>query len=356
MQLNFDLKRFVKETVDEELKQQLDENQATEESREMFVAQSANSWLLIAKNRKIPRMLFDVFWHEGELCILYADTNLGKSFLAVQIADSISRGVPIKGASDFEFKLGAEKQKVIYFDFELSDKQFEKRYSKEYKEHYEFDENLIRIEFNPNMDIPKGVDYNDYLLESIEKSIHETGAKVLIIDNLTYMREDNERAKDALPLMKELKRISKTLDVSMLIIAHTPKRDHYKPLSKNDLAGSKMLINFCDSSFVIGESFREIGVRYLKQIKQRNTECIYHTEKVCLCLIKKPHNFVFFEQFGFGSEREHLKVKRSAKEEEELIAEVMNLEKQNLSYREIAAKLSIHHMKVGRIVKKHKDK
>lgn len=51
------------------------------------------------------------------------NTNLGKSILAVQIADSISEGESIRG-----FKLEAEKQKVLSFDFEMSDKQFEKRY------------------------------------------------------------------------------------------------------------------------------------------------------------------------------------------------------------------------------------
>ena len=40
-----------------------------------------------------------------------------------------------------------------------------------------------------------------------------------------------------------------------------------------------MLINFCDSSFAIGESHHDPGVRYLKQIKARNTEIIYHGEE-----------------------------------------------------------------------------
>ena len=36
-------------------------------------------------------MLFGEFWHQGELCILFADTNAGKSVLAVQIGESIAR-------------------------------------------------------------------------------------------------------------------------------------------------------------------------------------------------------------------------------------------------------------------------
>jgi hypothetical protein len=45
-----------------------------------------------------------------------------------------------------------------------------------------------------------------------------------------------------------------------------------RPLSANDLQGSKMLINFCDSAFAIGKSSNDKDLRYLKQIKQRSKE------------------------------------------------------------------------------------
>jgi RecA-family ATPase len=85
----------------------------------LFTTQSANSWIEQAKSRPIPKMLFSEFWYEREVCILFSDTNLGKSILAVQIANSISKGIPING-----FKLEASKQSVLYFDFELTEKQF----------------------------------------------------------------------------------------------------------------------------------------------------------------------------------------------------------------------------------------
>ena len=69
-------------------------NEVFDES-EILIARPANQWLEIAKTRSIPKMLFSEFWFQGELCILFADTNMGKSILAVQIADSISRGVNI---------------------------------------------------------------------------------------------------------------------------------------------------------------------------------------------------------------------------------------------------------------------
>lgn len=69
-------------------------------------------------------MLFGEFLFEGEIFILFADTNLGKSILAVQIANSISTGISTCGLN-----LKCSPTPIIYFDFELSDKQFENKYS-----------------------------------------------------------------------------------------------------------------------------------------------------------------------------------------------------------------------------------
>jgi RecA-family ATPase len=268
-----------------------------------LVVKKANDWIEEAKHRPIPNMLFSEFWYENELAILFADTNIGKSILAVQIADSLSRGRAIPG-----FKLECEPKKVLYLDFELSDKQFENRCSNNYKEHYIFNSNFLRAEINTELDIPKtfnGVE--DYLCKTLHDNISRNKADILIIDNLTYLKSDNERAKDALELMKQLKKLTKNNNISILVLAHTPKRDETKPISKNDLAGSKMLMNFCDSSFAIGSSSQDPAMRYIKQIKQRNTEHMYHSDNVVLCQINKQINFLKFEFLDFGAEAEHLK-------------------------------------------------
>ena len=101
--------------------------------------------------------------------------------------------------------------------------------------------------------------------------------------------------------------LSKHENVSILVLAHTPKRDETKPISKNDLAGSKMLMNFCDSCFTIGVSSKESSFRYIKQIKQRNTEHLYHSENVIVCSLDKKSNFLEFQFVEFGSEQSHLK-------------------------------------------------
>jgi RecA-family ATPase len=318
-------------------------NEATE-SKGLLTVKTASCWIKQAKTRPIPRMLFSEFWFEGELCILFADTNLGKSILAVQIGNSISRGEQIWG-----FKLETPKQPILYFDFELSDKQFENRYSIKFEQHYNFDNNFIRGEINPDAAIPENQTFEDYLNHSLERSITETGAKVLIIDNITYLKNETEKAKDALPLMKHLKALKNKYNLSILALAHTPKRDLSKPITRNDLQGSKMLINFCDSSFSIGESHSDKNLRYLKQIKQRNTEQIYDAENVCICQIDKPHNFLLFELVNFGKELEHLK-QHTEKDKEKLNDKVKELKQQGRSLREIGAELGISHMKAKRLM------
>jgi hypothetical protein len=325
------------EDIKTDVEQLLKQGNEAKERKGLFTVKTASRWIEQAKTRPIPKMLFGEFWFEGELCILFADTNLGKSILAVQIGNSISRGEQIGG-----FKLEASKQPILYFDFELSDKQFEK--------HYSFDNNCIRVEINPDAVIPEAQTFEDYLNHSLERSITETGAKVLIIDNLTYLKNETEKAKDALPLMKHLKALKNKYGLSILALAHTPKRDLSKPITRNDLQGSKMLINFCDSSFSIGESQSDKSLRYLKQIKQRNTEPIFDAENVCVCQIDKPLNFLMFEFVNFGKEWEHLK-QHTEKDKENLIEKVIELKLQGHSLREIGAELSISHMKVSRILK-----
>jgi len=305
------------------------------ENKELFTTMPANKWMEQAKARPIPRMLFSELWHEGELCILFADTNLGKSILAVQIANSISKGQAIKG-----FKLECPKQAILYFDFELSEKQFENRYSIDFNNAYQFDNNFNRVEINTDAVMPDNYTFELFLNESLDKLINTTNIKILIIDNLTYLKNDTERAKDALSLMKFLKALKSKYGLSILALAHIPKRDFSKPINSNDLQGSKMLINFCDSAFTIGLSYTDKNLRYLKQIKARNTEIIFDKDNVCVCEIEKPSNFLAFNFLNFGSENQHLK-QHTENDKSEIIEKVKLLISKNKTQRDISTELGI---------------
>jgi hypothetical protein len=81
---------MIKEDADRMLAQHTDDTADTEwKSVGLLKHNTANNALKEAMNMPKREMLFDEFWFEGEVCILFADTNVGKSILAVQIGDSI---------------------------------------------------------------------------------------------------------------------------------------------------------------------------------------------------------------------------------------------------------------------------
>ena len=57
-----------------------------------FKVRTANTRLEDSIRIQKPRRLFDCFVVEGEVTVLFAPTNVGKSVLALQIADAISQG------------------------------------------------------------------------------------------------------------------------------------------------------------------------------------------------------------------------------------------------------------------------
>jgi RecA-family ATPase len=314
-----------------------------------FIIKTANEWIEEAKNRPTPKMIFDEFWYEGEVSILFADTNLGKSILAVQIGNSISKGLPIRG-----FESETTKQKVLYFDFELTDKQFQNRYSINFENSYSFDDDFLRVQINAETTSNSSLSEEEMIIKSLEESIIDTNSKIIIIDNLTYLKNETEKARNASPLMKLLRALKNKYDLSILILAHTPKRDQSKPLSKNDLQGSKMLINFCDGCFAIGESQKDSKLRYLKQIKVRQSEFKFDNNNVALCQIDKPSNFLGFEFLDFSSEREHLK-EITDRDINQRNSQILELHSQGLANTKIAEIVGLTEGGVRGILKKIKN-
>lgn len=298
----------------------------------LFTVKSANQVIMDAKNRPPRRRLFGQLWYEGEKCILYSDTNLGKTILAYQIADAISNGSSILGLA-----MDASAQKVAYCDFELSEMQFLKRYSGDDGSIYKFSPNLLRVEIDPDAECPQGYSFEDYLKMLLEKVAVDHGVKIFVIDNITYLNNETEKASFALPMMRWLKDFRRKYDLSILILAHTPKRDPSRPITKNDLAGSRMTMNFCDASFAIGGSTKGSQIRYIKEIKQRNEPFRYDSDNVIVCAVDKLNNFLQFRFVEYGSERDHL----TENAKDALIQRAKEMKAQGKTQREIAAQLGV---------------
>jgi len=305
---------------------------------------SANARIEYAKNLPKINMLLGEIWHTNELLLLFADTGKGKSIFAVQIADALS-----KGAKVFSFLENEnEAMKVLYYDFELSDKQFLKRYSEdhEFKNEYVWSENLFldRIDFAALWKKNKDISLDELIFCKILDDINRINPKILIIDNITYLTlQAMDKSNVALELMRKLDDLKRSHDLSILVLAHTPKIAQRSPLTINDLSGSKHLSNFADSVCAIGESFKSSQMRYIKQIKpSRSAEMVYDSKNViCISIDKELKlNFLNFKFNEFESEFEHLNINESEESNSKKF-EVIELHKEKLSGREIAKKLGI---------------
>ncbi len=323
---------------------------SAEDSHRLFTYEKGNRWLELARREPKGKMLFGEFWHQGELCMLFADTNIGKSVLAVQIGEGIARG---QGTAPFTSQ--APPGRVLYIDFELTKAQFGQRYSNGDEDHL-FSDNFYRAQYNFIPDPPPNVDENDLLIAAIEYKVQVAKATVLIIDNITCLRGGTENSVVALSLMKSLKSLKTDHKLSILVLAHTPKRRNAtQPISADDLHGSKLLINFADSAFAIGKSTANPDLCYLKQIKQRNTAQRYGLDNVCLCRIQKPGPFLHFKFEGYSAEHHHL-LTRTAISRRQFANKIAELSAAGLSQREISKQLGIGLATVNRLLRCADDK
>ena len=296
-----------------------------DEAPGLLIVKEVNEWIEEASRRPAPRRLFGDLICEGELTFLFGGTGLGKSILAVQVGDSISSGTQI-----LQLEMEGEPQEVLYLDFELSDKQFEKRYSDDYTNHYKFSDLFKRAEINRNCRIPENMGFHGWLMTSIEAYVKTYGIKVLIVDNVTALKSATETAKDALPLMKDLNDLKAKYGLTMLVLGHTPKRDMSRPITVNDLQGSMVLSNLADATFAVGRSVKDKQIRYIKQIKARNVEEIYTSDNVIVCELVKKGNFLGFDFVEFGKESDHLAELENisggarSREAEDFLAEILS--------------------------------
>ena len=296
---------------------------------------TANRTILEASLLPTPRALWDSFWYEGELSCLFADSNVGKSILAVQIADRIAR-----------------TDNVLYLDFELSDKQFQLRYTNEHGNLHTFPERLYRVSLDCNSLLEEN--FEEAIIGSIEQMAMQTGSRIFIVDNLTYLCCAMEKGDAAGRLMIQLNNLNKRYELSILVLAHTPKRSLDCPITSNDLAGSKRLYNFFDSVFAIGKSAQDSGLRYVKQLKVRYGTYSYDADNVIIYEIEKVDAFLQFVHRGYSTEKEHLK-KLGDNESSQRDCLILQLSRSGKSVREIASQVNCGKSTVSRIIQRSKE-
>ncbi|UKM65471.1 AAA family ATPase [Flavobacteriaceae bacterium GSB9] len=307
--------------------------------------------------QKMPEIkpLIGVVWQMGELHILFGDTGSGKSVLAIQIANSLSRGINVLNI----LTNGVGPQKVLVYDFELSDRQFLKRYSDDTNNMYDFHEDFILsdIDFKQLMIDYPNESLDKCMFRKIRQDIKETRANVVIIDNITFLTtQAAQETSVALDLMKELDSMKKEFGISILVLAHTPKVKNGTFLTLNELGGSKHLSNFADSVSCLGKSSQEKDVRYLKQVKpSRSAEIIFDIENVIGLTLNKRNKFLGFDYLDCTHESEHLDFSSPKERRNQKLDMVIELHENGASYRAIESTTGVPKSTVERWVNKHNN-
>ncbi len=351
------------------------EPRAWAERPEMFHVQTVREYIECGVRQGPMKQLFGPLWLEGELAVLYSQPGLGKSVLAMQIAECLARGValePFAGGRPAA-PHGDGARRVLYLDFELTPQQLSHRYTPAgengyaIENAYSFSPELRHATHCWNGRLLDGYDdFTDMILEAIREDVHEHRADVLIVDNLSFLsRGSTTNAIAAFRLMLQLQELKKLSPISVLAVAHTPKHVDHRPLSGDDLQGSVDLAKVADSMFVLGGSARHRDLRYLKQVKARTGLLEHDADNVLIYRLAKfdfatvlgsdaeavhGDNFLGLDFLGFEPEHRHLtgrsrtaaREPRNGRRPDRLLVDyARTLAKQGLSAAAIAERLGV---------------
>lgn len=288
-----------------------------------FILRSGNERTDFAKKLVMPKMIMGELLYEQTVTMLFAETGVGKSMLAFQLANAITRGESI-----LELKNESSPQPILFLDFENGEKVFEKRYSEQsiiegkeiWHNHFDWDEKAYFIDpkYSNEYTVPTK-NATEWWFKWIKEMAKKAGAKIIFIDNLFSLIQEGgiESTKEVKPLLTQLLDMKKAEGWTVIVIHHTPKRSNGS-LSRNDLAGSSNLSNLVDAVIGIGKSYynEDESSRYIKQIKApRFTETVYGEFNVISAKIERIRpNFLGFSRIElmdfeqeFKNESEHLK-------------------------------------------------
>ena len=287
----------------------------------LLSVKTANDWIEDSINMPDPKTFFHGLIVQYENTVIFAASNVGKSILAVQIAENI-----------------AWTEKVLYLDLELTGKQFQQRYTDPItKSRHIFPINFQRAEINPEYIV--GTDLEQEILKSIEEAA-KLGTTFFVVDNITFICNDSEKGATAGTFMMQLIRLKRTYNLTIVVIAHTPKRRSWEPITQNDLAGSAKLMNFFDAGIALARSAKDGNLRYLKQVKVRTGVNNHDADNVIVYDLSNDNAFLRFELQGYGKEEDHLKNRESGDDYDEIIG-VLKLQREGKSIRQIAEVLGV---------------
>jgi hypothetical protein len=271
-------------------------------------------------------------WREGEMACLFADTNLGKSILAVQMGNDVAHRF---------------KRNVLYFDFEHSIAQFARRYSIN-KKPFKFSPYFRRVNLR---EIYGPAPFGKEVVDGIERMVVDNRAAAIVIDNLTSVIGDVSNPRLVRRFIEQISVIKARYDLSILIVTHSKRHNAFAPLGVNHLACAPILSAFCDSIFAIGRSTVNPQAHYIKQIKSRTTEFRHGADSVIQASIGW-HDFGL--TFAIGDEaKESILIDRISPILWRQLQSAQAMSKSGVPIRQIASTLGISKSSVHRLLHRY---
>lgn len=243
-------------------------------------------------NKKKAREVFGKFLFEGELSILFGDSGTGKSILANDIAFFVSGG-----GHTWE---GMESPNIpsLYIDLEMSTKQFASRYATA----EEYIPTTYRRAVIDTSEMEDGEILPEIKNLIVSMQAETDAPKFIIIDNISNGFGSVMNATRMKKLVFEFKKLKEKYGLTILLIAHSKKRQPWSVITKDDLIGSSMIVNFIDSAFAIGQSRCGKKFKYIKQIKTREDNGLMDVMSVML----DNEPFLQYKYLGYNGECGHL--------------------------------------------------
>lgn len=332
-------------TITEEFMRRMDDelryhSKLYEKGSEPFDAQALSSMA----TRSFPAVnLWHGLWYQGEMACLFGEPNVGKTILAMQIANVLSkRGL-----------------KTFYYDFENAAHQFKARYKTDKFSFGSGDGNFIVKPLNPNYSNAK-LDSRS-VLEYIKKDFTTERAPVIIIDDITHLLGSGNQA-DVRFVLNTLRSWSQHFLVSILVLAHSKRRKPSSLTTIDTLAGSFEFSYAFDSIFSLTRA-NQYNVEhnnithYIKHHKNRMGPVLYHDLNVITVKFGRDEDngFLQFNDFYTGGNERQLLRDHGYNTTEQINKAILQYKKLSYSTREIANLVGCSQSHVSRTIRKHQD-
>ena len=288
-----------------------------------------------------PVDLWHSLWYQGEMACMFGEPNVGKTILAMQIANELNR----RGL------------KTLYYDFENAAHQFKPRYSTEKYDCRSKDASFIVKPLNPNYSTAP-LDSRS-ILDYIKKDFVTDHAPVIIIDDITHLIGSGDQA-DVRYVLNTLRSWTQHFLVSILVLAHSKRRKPSSLTTLDMLAGSFEYSYAFDSIFSLTRANKyneeHNGItHYIKHHKNRMGPVSYNELNVITAQFGRDeeNGFLQFNELYTGGNERQLLRDNGYKTSDEIRQAIIQYHNMHFSTREIANIVNCSQSHVSKTISKY---